>query len=203
MPRGAGVFSPLGELRAASDPAITAARPGSAQQRGSNHIPGDPRTLSQPGGKRVHLQKSDELESILRPPGHGEPEAQQRRRGGGSDGKAPGAPLFWKGERLEVAPGGHEIVDRMHHQRIGADVCEYNLDSGVAAVRSSELRGFEAAGGPASGVEKLKAQHDRRLLERQRVWRDYGHELAEQVSHNAGRREDAWLAWLEQQQWRE
>ena len=199
MPRGAGVFSPNGELRAANlvqveDLFVKAA---GSDQRGFQRIPGDAATFSQPGGKRVHLQQSSEVGAAL---GIGaEPQMQHRRRSG-ADGRSPGAPLFWKGERLECAPGGHEIVDRMHHQRIGADVCQYNSDSAVRQVRSSELRGFEASGGPPSNVEKLKARYDRRLLERQRVWRDYGHDLAAQVSRNSGRREGAWLAWLEQQQ---
>ena len=195
------MFSPFGELRAANivtleDPGGSSAT-GSSAQRRFQHIPGDARTFDGRGGKRVHLQKSSEVEAALRP----ESEAQVgNRRRGGSDGQAPGAPLFWKGERLEAAPGGHEIVDRMHHQRIGADVCQYNLDSAVQQVRSSDLHGCEATGGPASNVEKLKAGYDRRLVERQRVWRDYGQDLAGQVSRNAVRREDAWLAWLEQQQ---
>ena len=199
MPRGTGVFSPNGELRAAylvqvQDLVVKAA---GSDQRGFQRIPGDAPTFSQPGGKRVHLQQSSEVGAALRI--DAEPQTQHRRPGG-DDGRSPGAPLFWKGERLECAPGGHEIVDRMHHQRIGADVCQYNSDSAVRQVRSSELRGFEASGGPPSNVEKLKARYDRRLLERQRVWRDYGHDLAEQVSRNAERREGAWLAWLEQQQ---
>lgn len=195
------MFSPFGELRAANivtleDPGGNSVT-GSSAQRRFQHIPGDARTFDGRGGKRVHLQKSSEVEAALRP----ESEAQVRtRRRGGSDDRPPGAPLFWKGERLEAAPGGHEIVDRMHHQRIGADVCQYNLDSAVQQVRSSGLRGCEATGGPASNVEKLKAGYDRRLVERQRVWRDYGQDLAVQVSRNAVRREDAWLAWLEQQQ---
>ena len=191
MPKAPGTFSPAGGLRAAHDTSRTsAAAPGSPAERAAMHGSGGSTSAGIGGGRALH-DGGDVAVLLRREASDADGRSESRRP------RHAGAPLFWSDEQLEHGVG-HPIVDRMHHQRIGTDVCEYNTQASIDAVRSS---GPETVpGGPPSHIEKVKSFHDRRNVARKQVMREFGQSLRDQVQDNSTRREEAWLAWVEQQQ---